>query len=56
MELRLSGEKSIYPFDSAGAAWRWLDETQGDGVAAESYWWKVWLQRVKEFLCAQKLT
>jgi hypothetical protein len=56
VEMRLRGEKSVYAFHSPGEAWRWLDETYGDGAAAESYWWSVWLQRVKEFLCTAKLT
>ena len=56
VEVRLRGEERIYSFDAAGEAWRWLDETQGDGVAAESHWWKELLRRVREFLCAQKLT
>ena len=56
VEVRLRGEKHIYPFDSAGEAWRWLDETQGDGSATETHWWQDLLERVRSFLRVQKLT
>ena len=45
--MRVRGNN--HTFGSAGEAWRWLDETQGDGTAAESHWWQSWLEDIDEF-------